>query len=173
MTLTGYQWSRKTKTAQLARELRPKVTKALEEFKSRRCNCDASCGENRYHDRGSPGCVFAVTPPNDNKYNAKKVKLDGYTFDSKREAQVYGELKLREKAGEISGLTVHPKFTIAVNGIKIKTYTADFSFHDINSSAATPTVMDVKSAPTSKLPAFLMTRKLMRACLGIDVEVIT
>ena len=23
-----------------------------------RCNCDASCGENRYHDRGSPGCRY-------------------------------------------------------------------------------------------------------------------
>lgn len=21
-----------------------------------RCNCDASCGENRYHDLGTPGC---------------------------------------------------------------------------------------------------------------------
>jgi len=23
-----------------------------------RCNCDASCGENRYHDLGSPGCRY-------------------------------------------------------------------------------------------------------------------
>ena len=23
-----------------------------------RCNCDASCGENRYHDAGDPGCRF-------------------------------------------------------------------------------------------------------------------
>lgn len=23
-----------------------------------RCNCDASCGENRYHDVGDPGCRF-------------------------------------------------------------------------------------------------------------------
>lgn len=23
-----------------------------------RCNCDASCGENRYHDRGEPGCRY-------------------------------------------------------------------------------------------------------------------
>lgn len=24
-----------------------------------RCNCDASCGENRYHDAGDPGCRFS------------------------------------------------------------------------------------------------------------------
>ena len=27
-----------------------------------RCNCDASCGENRYHDRGDAGCVWAEIP---------------------------------------------------------------------------------------------------------------
>lgn len=31
-----------------------------------RCNCDASCGENRYHDTGDPGCRFA----DDNEYTA-------------------------------------------------------------------------------------------------------
>jgi len=31
-----------------------------------RCNCDASCGENRYHDAGDPGCRFA----DDDEYNA-------------------------------------------------------------------------------------------------------
>jgi len=31
-----------------------------------RCNCDASCGENRYHDVGSPGCRFA----DDDEYHA-------------------------------------------------------------------------------------------------------
>lgn len=24
-----------------------------------RCNCDASCGENRYHNAGEPGCRFS------------------------------------------------------------------------------------------------------------------
>lgn len=24
-----------------------------------RCNCDSSCGENRYHDAGDPGCRFS------------------------------------------------------------------------------------------------------------------
>jgi hypothetical protein len=31
-----------------------------------RCNCDSSCGENRYHDAGDPGCRFA----GDDEYNA-------------------------------------------------------------------------------------------------------
>lgn len=31
-----------------------------------RCNCDASCGENRYHDIGDPGCRFV----DEDEYNA-------------------------------------------------------------------------------------------------------
>ena len=39
-----------------------------------------------------------------NKFNAKKVVEDGITFDSKREAERYGQLKLMERAGLISDL---------------------------------------------------------------------
>lgn len=47
-----------------------------------------------------------------NKYNAVKTQVDGYTFDSKREAARYGELKLLERAGEISNLKIHPRYEI-------------------------------------------------------------
>ena len=36
-----------------------------------------------------------------NKYNAKKVSVDGIEFDSKKEARRYQELLLLQKAGEI------------------------------------------------------------------------
>jgi len=170
MTLTGYQWSRKTKTAQLARELRPKVTKALEEFKSRRCNCDASCGENRYHDRGSPGCVFAVAPPKRNKYNAKKVELDGYVFDSQKEAKYYGNLKAMVKAGLVDRFDVHPQYKLEVNGELIATYKPDFIVWYKNHAAR---VFDVKSPPTAKKRDFVLIKKLMKAIHGVEVEVIT
>lgn len=44
-----------------------------------------------------------------NKYGAKKTVIDGQKFDSKFEAEYYGELKLREKAGEIKILELQPK----------------------------------------------------------------
>lgn len=47
-----------------------------------------------------------------NKYNARKVTIDGYTFDSQREAQRYGELKSLEKAGKITLQNVHPVFLL-------------------------------------------------------------
>lgn len=42
--------------------------------------------------------------PKRNKYNARKVTVDGITFDSAKEARRWGELQILEKAGEISHL---------------------------------------------------------------------
>ncbi len=38
-----------------------------------------------------------------NKYHAQKVEFDGKRFDSRREARRYAELRLLERAGEITG----------------------------------------------------------------------
>lgn len=35
------------------------------------------------------------------KFNAKPVTLDGIRFDSKKEGRYYGQLKLRQRAGEV------------------------------------------------------------------------
>ena len=47
-----------------------------------------------------------------NKYNARKVTVDGHTFDSKKEAQRYGELRLLERAGEIADLKLQPQYIL-------------------------------------------------------------
>ena len=46
------------------------------------------------------------------KYNAKKIMVDGITFDSKKEAKRYTELKLLERAGKITGLELQPEFEL-------------------------------------------------------------
>ena len=43
------------------------------------------------------------------KYHNKKVTIDGITFDSKKEARRYQELKLLERAGEIQNLELQKK----------------------------------------------------------------
>lgn len=47
-----------------------------------------------------------------NKYNAQKTSVDGHVFDSKLEARRYSELQLLERAGEIGGLQIHPRFML-------------------------------------------------------------
>jgi hypothetical protein len=72
-----------------------------------------------------------------NKYGAKKTVIDGITFDSKKEARRYTELKLLERAGEIRGLKLKPVFPIVVNGRPVMMrnghvakYTADFQYFE-------------------------------------------
>lgn len=47
-----------------------------------------------------------------NKYYAKKVTVDGHTFDSKHEAERYSELKLLERAGQIENLQLQVPFVL-------------------------------------------------------------
>lgn len=46
------------------------------------------------------------------KYHNRKVTIDGITFDSKKEAYRYKELKLLQKAGEISDLRPQVKYIL-------------------------------------------------------------
>ena len=62
------------------------------------------------------------------KYNAKRTVVDGITFDSRKEARRYGELKLLEKAGEIIYLKTHPSFPIVIDGKNICVVELDFSY---------------------------------------------
>lgn len=65
-----------------------------------------------------------------NKYNARKVELDGHTFDSAKEANRYVFLKHRQRIGEITGLTIQPEFNLVVNGLKVSSYKADFGYFE-------------------------------------------
>ena len=47
-----------------------------------------------------------------NKYNAVKVNVDGITFDSKKEAERYSELKLLERCGAISDLELQVEYKL-------------------------------------------------------------
>lgn len=87
-------------------------------------------------------------PPN--KFHAIKVRRDGYTFDSKAEDRRYCELRLLERAGEISDLQVHPSFTLldpcTWNGKHYPAvrFTPDFQYQENGRTV----IEDVKSKPT-------------------------
>jgi len=46
------------------------------------------------------------------KYNNKRIEIDGYTFDSKLEADFYLRLKPLIKAGKIKELKIHPRYLL-------------------------------------------------------------
>lgn len=97
-----------------------------------------------------------------NKYRAIKTTVDGITFDSKKEAARYEELKLLEKAGEIMYLTLQPRFDLIVNGVKCGFYKADFQYLAIGKTV----VEDVKGVKT---PVYNLKKKMIKAIYGFDI----
>ena len=46
------------------------------------------------------------------KYNNRKIEIDGFTFDSKLEADFYQRLKPLVKTGKIKELRIHPRYLL-------------------------------------------------------------
>ncbi|TCV66302.1 DUF1064 domain-containing protein [Neorhizobium sp. S3-V5DH] len=107
-------------------------------------------------------------PKGRNKFGAKKTVVDGVTFDSKRESEVYSDLLNLHRAGEISGLVRQRAFNLIVEGQIIGRYTADFAFIDHREDGRFR-VVDVKGVITRD---FRRVQKIIKAIYNIDVEVI-
>jgi hypothetical protein len=98
------------------------------------------------------------------KYRAKAVTVDGIRFPSRLEANRYGQLKLLERAGEISGLTLQPEYPITVNGVNCGTYKADFRYVE---KANGTVIEDTKGFAT---PVYKLKKKLVEAIYGIQIS---
>lgn len=82
------------------------------------------------------GEIAALVRPASSKYHATKTVIDGITFDSKREAKRYQELKLLERAGAIRDLRrqvryeLIPAFDCDGKHFRPTSYVADFVYTD-------------------------------------------
>lgn len=109
------------------------------------------------------------------KYGNRKTEVDGFVFDSKREANRYSELKLREKAGEIFDLELQPKFECIVHGEKICTYIADFRYKEYPSLESNSPVRKstyrtvVEDSKGVKTDVYRLKKKLVHALFAVDV----
>ena len=99
------------------------------------------------------------------KYKAIPTEIDGIRFASKKEATRYSQLKLLQRAGEISHLEVQPRFKIIINGSTLKYdsgreayYVADFAYFD--ASRERRIVEDVKS-PATRTPVYKIKKALV------------
>ncbi len=62
------------------------------------------------------------------KYRNIAETVDGIRFASRKEAKRYTELRLLERAKQISCLTLQPRHALIVNGHKVCTYVGDFAY---------------------------------------------
>lgn len=92
--------------------------------------------------------------------------MDGIRFHSKAEARRYSELRLLERAGEITGLKLQERFDMIIEGVLICRYHADFSYSDRSGQRI---VEDVKGVLTAE---FRLKSKLMKALHKIEIQLI-
>lgn len=115
------------------------------------------------------------------KYKAKKTVLDGITFDSKKEADRYAELKLLLKSGEITDLRMQVEYELiptqyapsittprgkAKRGPVLERavkYKADFVYNE----NGVEVVEDVKGFRTKE---YIIKRKLLLWRYGIQIK---
>lgn len=119
------------------------------------------------------------------KYRNVKTVVDGITFDSKKEAQRYAELRMMELAGEIKELECQKKYALEVGGQLICNYKCDFYYLEFYQDSIPITISgftgisvshrlrrvieDVKSPITRKNPVYRIKKKLMKAIYDIDI----
>lgn len=114
-------------------------------------------------------CINNIFQPRKtlNKYGAKRLRIDGITFDSKLEADRYQQLKLLERAGQIKGLEYHKKFIIIPKsryGENIY-YEADFFYFE----KGKPIVEDTKSKATIT-STYKLKKRLLAETHGITIK---
>ena len=115
------------------------------------------------------------------KYGAKKVKIDGIVFDSKKEATRYCEFKLMQRAGQIKNLELQKPFELIPSQREPSTmsktgkeklgrviekpvrYVADFVYMENGKTV----VEDCKGVRTKD---YIIKRKLLLYIYGIRIK---
>lgn len=103
------------------------------------------------------------------KYSSAKTDIDGIRFDSKKEAEFYAELKLREKVGEITHLRLQPRYLLQEafkhDGKQYREmeYVADFEYIENGVTV----VVDVKGFRTA---VYMIKRKLFLYRYGSSIK---
>lgn len=108
--------------------------------------------------------VTASEKKKNNKYNAQKTEMDGFTYDSKKEANRGNYLMRLQEAGQIRDLERQKPFVLlepfkydgkSINGVK---WFADFYYFDVNRNRWV--AEDVKSPITRKKAEYIIKKKL-------------
>lgn len=110
-----------------------------------------------------------------NKYYAQKCKINGTTFDSRKEARRYAELQILLKSGQICDLQRQKKYILIPlqrdeNGKLIEreiSYVADFVYKE-NGKEVVEDVKGYKEGAAYRI--FSIKRKLMLYVHGIRVR---
>lgn len=106
-----------------------------------------------------------------NKFNAKKVIIDGFIFDSQKEGRRYNVLKQLKKGSlavdRVVRIELQPRYDIVVNEKKIGFYKADFRVTYSDGSIEIEDVKGLKKGSAYQL--FRLKKKLVEAIYNIQI----
>ena len=93
----------------------------------------------------------------------------GFKFDSKWEAERYGQLSSMVLGGVVKDLERQVKYDIIVNDQKICRYIADFVYILVHENGSEEKIVeDAKGVQTSD---FKLKKKLMKAIFDIEIKI--
>ena len=101
------------------------------------------------------------------KYGNRKTEVDGITFDSRKEAERYQELRLMERAGLISGFQRQVKIEIIPKTAKFRAcyYIADYVYFDKQTGKTV-----YEDAKGMRTEIYKLKKKLMYWRHGIEIK---
>ena len=113
---------------------------------------------------------------NTNKFHAKKINIQGETFDSMAEAKRWRDLTWLERGGVIRGLQRQVPYVLLPAQYddshkmieRSITYVADFVYYDEHGSLVVEDVKGYKKGPAYAL--FVIKRKLLLYFYGIRIK---
>jgi hypothetical protein len=103
-----------------------------------------------------------------NKYGNVPQYFDGKYFQSTKERDRYITLRMLENSGLIKNLQCQVEFILEVEGKKVCSYFADFTYEAVIGGKMV--VEDTKSKATRRLAVYRLKKKLMHACYGITIK---
>ena len=115
-----------------------------------------------------------VNKTKSSKFGNVKAEIDGHKFDSKKESEFYGSLKLKKQAGLIKDFKMQVPYNIVVNNIHIANYFLDF---EVENNDGTIEYIDIKGKDKKtnkfiKTGVFALKKRLVEAIYGIKISMI-
>jgi hypothetical protein len=115
-----------------------------------------------------------VNKTKSSKFNNRKSLIDGHTFDSIKEGEFYGSLKLKKQAGLIKDFQMQVQYDIIVNNIHIAYYYLDFQIENNDGSFEYIDIKgkDKKSNKFIKTSVFAIKKRLVEALYHIKITIV-
>jgi len=129
---------------------------------------------NEFKDKFSLKDGRVVNKTKSSKFNNRKSLIDGHTFDSIKESEFYGSLKLKKQAGLIKDFQMQVQYDIIVNNIHIAYYYLDFLIENNDGSFEYIDIKgkDKKSNKFIKTSVFAIKKRLVEALYHIKITIL-